>query len=127
MKILLDTVTFLWTLQDDHLSATARDVLNDADRELFLSAASAWEIVVKHALGKLTLPSPPARLIAQQRELRGIRSLPVDEPSTLRLPALPAIHRDPFDRIIVAQSIEHSMTILTPDPLVQAYPVRTLW
>jgi|SRR5579863_6811826 len=127
MRILIDTAPFLWMLEDANLTPIARAALEDPDNELFLSAASTWEITIKHALGKLPLPSPTRQLIPHQRAARGISSLPIDEPATLRLASLPEIHRDPFDRIIVAQAIEHAMTILTPDPLVQVYPVRTLW
>ena len=127
VNVLIDTAPFLWALEDANLTKVARDALLDTENELYLSAASAWEIAIKYALGKLPLPVPPHRLIPQQRELRGIRSLPIDEQSTLRVAGLSAIHPDPFDRIIVAQAIEHAMTILTPDPLIQAYPVRTVW
>ena len=86
--------------------------------EVYLSAASAWEIALKHAQGRLPLPAPPERLVREEREARGIGPLPIGEKSTLYLSRLPALHRDPFDRILVSQAIVHGLVILTPDPLV---------
>jgi PIN domain nuclease of toxin-antitoxin system len=128
VNLLLDTVTFLWILEDAaSLGPVARAALQDQDNIVFLSAASVWEIAVKHRLGKLPLPQAPERLIPEQRKRRGIESLPISEPATLRLQQLPDLHKDPFDRILVCQAIEHEMTIVTPDALLRAYPVRTLW
>ncbi len=128
MNLLLDTVTFLWILEDaESLGPNVRSALQDADNLIFLSAVSAWEITVKHRLGKLALPQAPEQLIPQQRKRRGIESLAISEAATLRLQQLPDLHKDPFDRILVCQAIEHEMTIVTPDALLHAYPVRTLW
>ena len=128
MNLLLDTVTFLWILEDaDALGPAVRAALQDPDNVVFLSAASVWEIAIKHRLGKLPLPRPPETLIPQQRKLRGIESLGISEEATLRLQQLPDLHKDPFDRILACQAIEHAMTIVTPDALIRAYPVRTLW
>ena len=128
MNFLLDTVTFLWILQDSkELGADLRDTLEDAENHTFLSAASVWEITVKHRLGKLPLPEAPEQLVPRQRQLRGIEPLAITEAAVLRLKQLPDLHKDPFDRILACQAIEHAMTIVTPDPLLQAYPIRTLW
>jgi PIN domain nuclease of toxin-antitoxin system len=128
MNLLLDTVAFLWILEDSpNLSEAAREALRDADNLVFLSAASVWEITVKYRLGKLPLPAPPEKLVPRERKLRGIESLDIGEAATLRLRQLPDLHKDPFDRILACQSIEHAMTIVTPDALLRAYPVRTLW
>lgn len=128
MNLLLDTVTFLWILEgSQELTRGARAAIADVENPLFLSAVSAWEIQVKHGLGKLSLPAKPETLIPQQRELRGIASLPIHEAAALRLRQLPDLHADPFDRIIICQAIEHGMTIITPDRLIRDYPVRTLW
>jgi PIN domain nuclease of toxin-antitoxin system len=105
----------------------ARAALQDSDNLVFLSAASVWEIAVKHRLGKLPLPQAPERLVPEQRKRRGIESLAISEAATLRLQQLPDLHKDPFDRILACQAIEHEMTIVTPDALLRAYPVRTLW
>jgi PIN domain nuclease of toxin-antitoxin system len=128
VKLLLDTITFLWILSDEErIAPAARSALNDADNHVYLSAASVWEICVKHRLGKLKLPLAPERLVAEERRLRGIESLEISEAATLRLPQLTDIHRDPFDRILICQAIEHEMTIVTPDPLVRRYAIRTVW
>ena len=95
--------------------------------KVYLSAVSAWEIAVKHALGKLPLPSTPAVFVREQRELHHIDSLALDEASTMQLHKLPQIHRDPFDRMLVCQAIEHDLIILTPDPMIKQYPVKTIW
>jgi len=128
VNLLLDTVTFLWILEDaKELSQTARAALEDTGNVAYLSAASAWEIVVKHRLRKMQLPEPPETLIPRQRALRGIESLSLDESATLRANQLPDLHKDPFDRMLACQAIEHAMTIVTPDALLRAYPVRVLW
>ena len=128
MKLLLDTATFLWIIADPHrLSRIARSALEDTDNSLYLSAVSAWEIAVKHQLGKLLLPQHPEFLIPAQRKRRGIETLDVTEPAILRLPRLPDLHKDPFDRILACQAIEHEMTIVTSDATLRAYPIRTFW
>ena len=128
MRLLLDTCTFLW-LVDDHasLTARARDAIIDPANDVYLSAASAWEIVIKHALGRLQLTLPVDDYLPRQRELHGIESLPIGEDATLALAKLPTPHRDPFDRILVAQAIMDGCSLVTPDPLIKAYPVSILW
>lgn len=127
MKLLLDTCTFLWLASDDPaLSAGARHLFLTAE-EVWLSSASCQEIVVKYQLGKLPLPEPPARYIPRVREAHGIGTLPVEETDALHLSALPQIHKDPFDRLLVSQAICRGHTILTPDPLIHAYPARWEW
>lgn len=128
MKLLLDTCTFLWAIEGgDELSDAARDALTDPDNDVFLSAVSAWEIAVKHGLGKLPLPEPPERYVPAQREARGITALPLDEDAALQLARLPALHRDPFDRMLVCQALAGAMSVVTPDPEIARYPVRILW
>lgn len=128
MKLLVDTCTFLWIIADSPaLSRRARELFQAPDHEVFLSAASAWEIAVKHGIGRLSLPEPPERFVPDMRERHGIAALAIDEESALHVSRLPDIHRDPFDRMIVSQAIVHGLTILTPDPLVTQYPGRTLW
>jgi len=128
MRLLLDTCTFLWIAADAKaLSLRARELFRSPDNEVFLSAGSAWEIAIKHALGRLPLPEAPERFVPLMREAHGIAALPVDEEAALHLSRLPDLHRDPFDRLLVSQAIVHGLTIVTPDPLVTQYPARTIW
>jgi PIN domain nuclease of toxin-antitoxin system len=128
MRLLLDTCTFLWIVADaPALPRRARALFQSADNEVYLSAASAWEIAVKHGLGRLPLPDPPEQFVRDMREAHGVASLPVEEESALHVSRLPALHRDPFDRMLVSQAIVHGLTILTPDPLITQYPGRTAW
>ena len=128
MRILLDTVTFLWAVTDaPDLSDDARELFVDPGNEIYLSSVSTWEIVIKHSLGKLPLPEPPARFVPAQRKQHGIDSLPLDEETALHLTRLPALHRDPFDRMLVCQAIVHHLVILTPDELINQYSARTMW
>jgi PIN domain nuclease of toxin-antitoxin system len=128
LKLLLDTCTFLWVAgQPDALSAQARTLFQDPENEVFLSAASAWEIAIKQTIGRLVLPEPADRLIPRLRKQHGVDALPIDEESTLHLSRLPPLHRDPFDRILVCQAIIHGMTLITPDDMIARYPARILW
>jgi PIN domain nuclease of toxin-antitoxin system len=128
MKILLDTCTFLWiVLGVAELTVNARIIFSDPDNNVYLSAVSVWEIAVKNALGKLSLPSPVDSFIRKQRSLHEIAELSLDESSVLHLPDLPKLHKDPFDRMLMCQAINYDMLILTPDPLIRQYPVRVIW
>ncbi len=128
MRLLLDTVTFIWLAEGDtNLSLSARGLISDPTNDVFLSAASAWEIVIKYGLGRLTLKLPPEDYVEQQRRLHRIESLPIDETATLQVGKLPSLHRDPFDRIIVAQAIVQGLAIVTSDRLIKMYPVRVVW
>lgn len=128
MKLLLDTCTFLWCIEGGAaLSDEAKRALVDPSNDVYLSAVSAWEIVVKHALGKLPLPEPPERYVPAQRQMRGIERLPLDEEAALHLLRLPPLHRDPFDRMLICQALMVGLTLVTPDELILRYPVRTLW
>lgn len=128
MNLLLDTCTFLWIILDDpSLSETARDLYSDPANNVYLSTVSAWEISIKNQLGRLPLPEPLDSFIPSQRKHHLIASLPLDEVSALQLPRLPALHRDPFDRMLICQAIAHGLTILTPDELISRYPIRTSW
>ena len=128
MNVLLDTCTFLWIATDSaSLSPRAREVFRDPMNAIHLSAVSAWQIAVKFGRGGLRLADPPERLIPAAREKYGIEGLPLDEESVLQAHRLPALHRDPFDRMLVCQAIVHGLAILTPDHLIGQYTVRTLW
>lgn len=128
MKLLLDTCTFLWlTKGSQELSLKAINAFSDPLNEVYFSAVSAWEISVKYRLGKLPLPLPPDKFIPKERKRHLISPLSLSEQDTLHLCKLPNPHKDPFDRMLVCQAIEHSLTILTPDPLIVQYPIRCLW
>jgi PIN domain nuclease of toxin-antitoxin system len=128
MRLLLDTCTFLWiTLDAPELSADARRLFADPANEVFLSAVSVWEISVKYALGKLPPPQTPEVFVPHSRAVHGVASLPLSEAAVVRLSTIPAFHKDPFDRMLVCQAIAEGMTLLTPDPVIRAYPVGTIW
>ncbi len=128
MKLLLDTCTFLWAIAEpERLPRRVADLILFEEHDVFLSAASAWEVVIKHGTGRLHLRETPDRFVRDQRETAGILSLPIDEESALHVSRLAPLHRDPFDRLLVSQAIVHGMTILTPDPLITQYPARTSW
>lgn len=128
MRILLDTCAFLWLVEGDaELSSRARDAIIDPTNEVYLSPTSVWEIVIKQALRRLVLKQPAERYVPEQRELHRIDTLPVTEPAALALAKLPLHHRDPFDRLLVAQAVAEGCTIATPDPQIRRYPVSTIW
>ena len=127
MRLLLDTHIFLWFIEDTDLVPRASlRAIRDPRNQVFLSVASIWEVVIKHQLGKMPLPSPPETLLPQQRERHGIELLLIDEPTLRFLPSLPPLHRDPFDRILICQALEHDLTIVTVDADIQRYAVPTL-
>jgi len=128
MRLLLDTCTFLWVVGGaTDLSARAREAFVDPDNEVFLSAASAWEIAVKHRLGRLPLPEPPDVFVPAQREAHGIDRLDIDEQAALHVAKLPGLHADPFDRMLVSQALIGGLVLLTPDVAIRQYPARTIW
>jgi PIN domain nuclease of toxin-antitoxin system len=127
MRLLLDTHVFLWFISGDaHLPGAFRDAIRDPANEVYLSVASVWEVVIKHGLGKLPLPAPPEDYLPRQRERHRIASLPIDEATLTYLAKLPLLHRDPFDRILIAQSLQHDLTVVTVDDAVRAYSVKLL-
>jgi PIN domain nuclease of toxin-antitoxin system len=127
VKLLLDTCTFLWLAGGGSLSTAAAAAIREPSNEAFLSAVSTWEIASKYRAGRLPLPEPPDRLIPTERDLRGVMTLAFDEESALQVLRLPPLHRDPFDRMLIAQAIAGSLAIVTPDPLITQYPVRVIW
>ena len=127
MRLLLDTCTFLWLAGGQPLSAAAAAAVRDPSNEVLLSAVSTWEIASKYRAGRLPLPEPPDRLIPTERGLRGVLVLSFDEESALQVTRLPPLHRDPFDRMLISQTIAHGLAIVTPDPLIHQYPVRVIW
>ncbi len=128
MKLLLDTCTFLWLAADDEqLSATAKEVCRDPENAVYLSALSAWEIAIKHRIGRLPLPLPPPQYVTSRRTWLGLEPLPFDEAAAAHDAQLPTLHRDPFDRGLVSQAILQGMTIVTPDEMIASYPAPIIW
>jgi PIN domain nuclease of toxin-antitoxin system len=128
MRLLADTCTFLWWAIDaPELSPRSRELFAHPDNEVYLSAVSCWEIAVKHSLGRLPLPEPPALFVPERRARYGLLSLPLEEEASLYEPKLPRLHPDPFDRMLICQAIVHGLAILTPDQSISQYPVRVLW
>ena len=128
MKLLLDTCTFLWwSTGSETIPANVRHIVADPANDVWLSAVSTWEIAVKHALGRLPLPDPPELFIPRERRRHRLRSLGLDEKSTLHLSRLPRLHGDPFDRMLICQGIEHRLSLVTPDSLIAQYAVDTIW
>lgn len=128
MRVLLDTCTFLWIVTESpELSDRAKEVFQSIENEVFLSSVSTWEIAVKHALGKLPLPESPEQYIPRLRKSHGIETLSLDEESSLQLIKLPHLHNDPFDRMLICQSIIGGLAILTPDQAISQYPVHCVW
>jgi PIN domain nuclease of toxin-antitoxin system len=127
MRILLDTHIFLWFISgDSQLSTDVRDAIRDPDNEVYLSAISVWEAIVKYQLGKLPLPEDPETYLPKQRNLHQIASLALDESSVMQLAKLPPLHRDPFDRMLICQALQNGLTIATVDSAVRAYPVSVM-
>lgn len=128
MKVLLDTQTFLWWIANDsQLSERARTVIEDADHQLFLSAASGWEIAIKTRIGKLRLADDLQGFVSEQLRINAIQVLPIQMAHALHVAALPDHHRDPFDRMLVAQSQLEQLPILTIDPQIAQYSVTVIW
>ena len=121
MRLLLDTHTFLWAISDDpRLGAHSRDLITTAASGVLLSHVSIWEIAIKHALTRSDMPLSAAQAI-QWAEDCGFDLLPLELPHLLTLEQLPLHHRDPFDRLLVAQSIRESLTLLSADGAFVAY------
>lgn len=128
MKALLDTHTFLWwNLGDSHLSDTAKSFISNGRNEIFLSAASGWEIAIKYAKGRLELPEPPDKYISSRIALHHFTPLPVQLSHTVNVYKLPPIHQDPFDRLLIIQSQLENMPLLTIDSEIAKYDVNTIW
>ncbi|HEY9622964.1 MAG TPA: type II toxin-antitoxin system VapC family toxin [Crinalium sp.] len=127
MRILVDTHIFLWFISGDmRLAIDVRDAIRDPNNEIYLSSISIWESIVKYQLGKLPLPESPETYLPRQRDLHQISSLTLDESSVVQLAKLPPLHRDPFDRMLICQALQNSLTIATADAVVRAYPVSIL-
>lgn len=124
MRILLDTQSWIWLgSSPERFSSSVRALVDTAANEVFLSAASAWEIAIKYSTGKLRLPEPPALYVPSRIEMTLVRPLSIDYSHALQVAMLPRHHRDPFDRLIIAQAQVEDLTIVTSDPQFAAYDV----
>jgi PIN domain nuclease of toxin-antitoxin system len=127
MKLLLDTHVFLWFISgSSRLENALRDSIRDPNNEVYLSVVSVWEAIIKYQLGKLPLPEPPEIYLPKQRDCHLIASLNLDESSVAQLAKLPPLHRDPFDRVLICQALQHGLTIATVDAAIRAYPVSVI-
>jgi PIN domain nuclease of toxin-antitoxin system len=127
VRVLLDTQAWLWLLTSpERFSPEALKILESTRNELVLSAASAWEIGIKHQLGRLQLPRPPELAIPDLMLRSGVEGLPVFHAHALRASALPPHHRDPFDRLLVAQAQLEELPILTSDRQISLYDLEVI-
>jgi PIN domain nuclease of toxin-antitoxin system len=128
LRYLLDTCTFLWLCcTPDRLSTRAREDLDDARAELLLGDVSILEVSMKWTSGKITLSAPPRSWIEQQAAIWHFTRVPISRPAIYRSTELPNVHRDPFDRLLVACALEEDATIVTPDEWIHRYPVPWVW
>jgi PIN domain nuclease of toxin-antitoxin system len=128
LKLLLDTQCLLWWFTEpERLNSAAIEQIVAEDNELFFSVASAWEIAIKVGIGKLPLPEPVDVYVASRMRLLGAKSLDIILPHAYRVATLPLLHRDPFDRILLAQAQIEQMTLVTADEILTQYGVDILW
>jgi PIN domain nuclease of toxin-antitoxin system len=126
VRILVDTHVWLWMLTAPERLGDARSLAADADTELYLSAASSWEITIKYRLGRLPLPEPPAIYVPSRMHSTRVRGLPVEHRHALAVADLPPHHRDPFDRLLITQAVLEQLTLLTADPTLRHYDADVL-
>ena len=125
--LLVDTCTFIWLVSDAaRLSAEAAAAL-EAESDIALSDASIWEVCLKWQVRKIELPSPPRTWVSEQARLWRLARLAIEPDHLYRVVELPELHRDPFDRLLVAQAIASGAKIVTPDPAIHQYPVAVVW
>jgi len=128
MKILLDTHAFIWwDSEPEKLSAQVLQICQEANNHLLLSVVSVWEMQIKLQLNKLTLSLPLAQLIESQQEKNQLIILPITLPHVLAVQNLPFHHKDPFDRLLIAQAIVEGISVLSHDPQIHKYAVQCIW
>ncbi len=128
MRLLLDTQAFLWSISaPERLSTRARRNIQSGRNEVFVSAVSAWEIAIKSALGRITLAEDPQRFIPEQMTQNAFEPLPVLIRHALKVLDLPNVHKDPFDRLLVAQALIEDLALVSVDERLSRYPVRVIW
>jgi len=128
MKVLLDTHALLWLMtDDDRLSETARQTFLDSENRLFFSAASFWEICIKMSIGKLSLKNGWHQTIEREMAVNAIQWLSIEMPHCVEVTKLPFHHRDPFDRLLVAQALVEDMQLLSRDSRLSDYAIERIW
>jgi PIN domain nuclease of toxin-antitoxin system len=128
MKLLLDTHVFIWLASDpDKLSDKAKEAILSQTNQLYVSLVSLWEMQIKSQLGKLALDVPLSALWHDQKAMNQIELIPILAEHIWELESLPHLHRDPFDRLIIAQAIKESFIIVSADTAITQYPVTTIW
>ncbi len=128
MRLLLDTHAFLWWSEDNpRLPPPARQAIRDENNDVLISAATAWEITTKHRIGKLPDADPIASDIPGAIAAQGFQELPITVAEAARAGALPGPHRDPFDRMLIAQTLSHNLILISNETLFDRYPIHRLW
>ena len=123
MRLLLDTHIFLWYIANDkRLTPAWSQAIRDLDNEVYLSVVSLWEAIIKYSTGKLSIPEAPETYIPRLRRYHQIISLSIEEVDVTQVAALPLLHSDPFDRLLIGQAIQHGLTLVTVDAAIRAYP-----
>ena len=128
MKYLIDTHTLLWIVTDSpKLSARAKSLYLDVQNTIFVSLASLWELAIKSSLGKISFEMPLEDFVEEHIRDNDIEILSIELPHILRIEKLPFHHRDPFDRLIIAQQIEENLPVISADEIFDAYGVKRIW
>ena len=128
MKYLLDTHTFLWAIgEPDKLSKKVFEILENTDNEIFTSVVNTWEICIKYSIGKLDLKKDPEKFILEEIQEANFQILNIKLNHLFPLTRFPDFHKDPFDRLLIAQSQTEGMPILSNDPLIKKYKVKVIW
>jgi len=128
VRVLVDAHVFLWSADEvERLPPAVYDLISDGRTRVVVSVATTWELTMKALSGKLTLPKPPDEHFAEHAERFGCELLPIHQRHVAALQELPAIHADPFDRMLVAQALVEDLDLVTGDEVLQGYPIRTIW
>ena len=127
MRVLIDTCVFLWMrMAPDRIAPEVRRIIVERENDILFSAVSSWEIAIKYALGRLDLPEPPYAFVADRIAFSGLTPIPIEHGHALRVAALPFHHRDPFDRLLIAQAAELQVPIITDDQSFGAYEIDVI-
>ncbi len=127
MRVLIDTCVFLWMrMAPDRLAPDVREILVDKANDVLFSAVSSWEIAVKHAVGRLELPEPPSVFVPERIASSELTPIPVEHSHALRVASLPLHHRDPFDRLLIAQAAEMQVPVVTDDHSFEPYEIDVI-